>query len=78
MLVPEPSLFEAEIAIPKLKKYKSLNNYKILTELIDAGHKTAWYEIHKIINSVWKKEKLPDQWKEFSFLQFIYSTECRT
>jgi hypothetical protein len=29
-----------------------------------AGGQTLWSEIHKIINSVWNVEELPDQWKE--------------
>jgi hypothetical protein len=32
--------------------------------LIHAGGETLWSEIHKLINSVWNKEDLPDQWKE--------------
>jgi hypothetical protein len=26
-----------------------------------------WLEIHKLINSVWSKEELPDQWKKYQF-----------
>jgi hypothetical protein len=48
LLVPNPSTFEIEI----------------LVELIQAGGETLWSEIHKLINSVWNKEELPDQWKE--------------
>jgi hypothetical protein len=33
-------------------------------ELIQAGGEILLSEIHKLINSVWNKEKLPDQWKE--------------
>jgi hypothetical protein len=53
-LVPGPSHFEAEIAIAKLKKYKLPGGSdQILAEMI-----------HKLINSIWNKEELPDQWKE--------------
>jgi hypothetical protein len=38
-LVPEPSLIELEIAIGKLKSYKSPGTHQILTELIKAGVK---------------------------------------
>jgi hypothetical protein len=33
-------------------------------ELIQAGGETLLYVIHKLINYIWNKEELPDQWKE--------------
>jgi hypothetical protein len=33
-------------------------------ELSSAGGETLWSEIHKLINSIWNKKELPDQWKE--------------
>jgi hypothetical protein len=32
--------------------------------MIKAGGKTIRYEIHKLINSGWNKEELPEEWKE--------------
>jgi hypothetical protein len=63
-LVPGPSRLEVEIAIAKLKKYKSPGGDEIPTELIQAGGKILLSAIHKLINSIWNKEELPDQWKE--------------
>jgi hypothetical protein len=63
-LVPGPSCLEVEIAIAKLKKYKSPGSDQILAELIQAGGEILLSGIHKLINSVWNKEELPDQWKE--------------
>jgi hypothetical protein len=63
-LVPGPSCLEVEIAIAKLKRYKSPGSAKIPAELIHAGGEILLYAIHKLINSVWNKEELPDQWKE--------------
>jgi hypothetical protein len=63
-LVSEPSLVEVEIAIGKLKSYKSLGSVQILAELIKAGGEMLCSEIHKLICSVWNKEALPQQWKE--------------
>jgi hypothetical protein len=37
MLEPDPSPFEVEIAISKLKRYKSPGSDKIPAELIEAG-----------------------------------------
>jgi hypothetical protein len=63
-LVSGPSHNEVEIAIAKLKKYKSPGSDEIPAELIQAGGKMLLSAIHKLINSVWHKEELPDQWKE--------------
>jgi hypothetical protein len=50
-LVPDPSPFEAEIAIPKFKNYKSPGSDQILAELIQAGGKILCSncKIHKLI-----------------------------
>jgi hypothetical protein len=63
-LVPEPSLVEVEIAIGKLKSYKSPGIDQILAELIKAGCEILYSEIHRLICYILNKEKLPQQWKE--------------
>ena len=63
-LVPEPSASEVELSIDKLKSHKSPGIDEIPAELIKAGGETICLEIHKLITSVWKKEKLPEEWKE--------------
>jgi hypothetical protein len=62
--VPEPSLVEVEIAIGKLKSYKSLGTDQIPAELIKSVGKTLHSKVHKLICSIWHKEELPQQWKE--------------
>jgi len=62
-LVPEPSAFEVELAIDTLKSHKSPGIDEIPAELIKAGVGTTCGEIHKLITSIWKKEKLPEEWK---------------
>jgi hypothetical protein len=47
-----------------LKKYRSPCSDQVPAELIQAGSETLVSVIHKLINSVWNKEELPDQWKE--------------
>jgi len=54
-LVPEPSASEVELAIDMLKSHTSPGK---------AGGTTICFEIHKLIISIWKKEKLPEEWKE--------------
>jgi hypothetical protein len=66
--VPDPSPFEVEIAVAKLKKYKSPGSDQILAELIQAGAETLQSEIHKLIHSIWSKDELPAQWKESSIV----------
>ena len=63
-LVPELSASEFEQATDKLKCHKSPGIDQILAELIKAGGRTICLEIHKLITSIWKKEKLPEEWKE--------------
>ncbi|PNF26628.1 hypothetical protein B7P43_G09369 [Cryptotermes secundus] len=52
-LVPHPN-----------KRYKSPGSDQIPAELIQAGGEILRSKIHKLITSIWHKEKLPDQWKE--------------
>jgi hypothetical protein len=59
-LVPGPNRLEVEIAIPKLKRYKSPGSDQIPAELILAGGEMLLPAIHKLINSIWKKGELPD------------------
>jgi len=61
--VPEPSVFEVEMAIEKLR-HKSPGTDKIRAEMIQAGGRSIRSEIHKLINSIWNKEELSEQWKE--------------
>jgi hypothetical protein len=53
-----------EMAIEKLKRYKSPGIDQIPAELIKAGGSKICSEIHNLIISIWNKEELPDQWKE--------------
>ena len=59
-LVPEPSVFEFELAIEKLKNYKSPGIDQITAEMIKAGGWAICCEIHKLIISIWNKEELSD------------------
>jgi hypothetical protein len=62
--VPEPIVSEAEVAIGKLKRYKSPGVDQIPAELIQARGETLCSEIHKLIKLIWNKEELPHQRKE--------------
>jgi hypothetical protein len=62
--VAGPSRLEVEIAIAKLKKYKSPGSDEFPAELIQAGGEMLLSAIHKLVNSIWNKEELPNQWKE--------------
>jgi hypothetical protein len=75
--VPEASPFELEIAIAKLKKYKSPGSNQIATELIQVGGETLQSEIHKFIKCIWSKEELPNQWKE-SIIVPVYKKGDKT
>jgi hypothetical protein len=59
--VLQPSSSEVEVAIGKLKRYKSPGVDQIPAELIQAGGGTLRSEIHKLIKLIWNKEELPHQ-----------------
>jgi len=48
-LVPEPSAFEVEMVIEKLKGRQSPGTDKIAAELIKAGGRIICFQIHKLI-----------------------------
>ena len=52
------------MAIDKLESHKSPGIDQIPAELIKAGGRTICLEILKLITSIWKKEKLPEELKE--------------
>jgi hypothetical protein len=58
-LVPEPSLVEVEIAIGKLKSYKSPGTDQIPAQYIKAGAEKLFFEICKLTCSILSKEELP-------------------
>jgi predicted nucleic acid-binding protein len=63
-LVPVPSPLQVENVTVRKKMHKSPDIYQIPAKLIQAGGKTLHSEIHELINSIWSKEELPDQWKK--------------
>jgi hypothetical protein len=60
-----------------LKKYNSAGSDQIPTELIKAGGETLRSDIHKLINSIWNKEELPDQWRQ-SVIITVYKKGDKT
>jgi mannosyltransferase OCH1-like enzyme len=62
-LVLEPSAFEVETAIEKLKRHKSPGTDQIPGEMIAAGGRKIHSEIHKLIKYIWNKKELPEEWK---------------
>jgi hypothetical protein len=59
--VPEPSAFEVELAIEKLKSQISLGIDQIPAELIKAGRRTIRSGIHKLINYIWSEKELREE-----------------
>ena len=76
---PEPSAFDVEMALEKLKRHKSPGIDQIPAESIKAAGRTIRSEIHKLINSIWNKEELHEEWKK-SIILPIYmkgdKTDC--
>jgi hypothetical protein len=63
-LVHDASPYEVEIAIATLKRCTPPGSVQIPAELIQAGGEILRSKIHKLINSIYNKEDLSDQWKE--------------
>jgi hypothetical protein len=63
-LVPQSSAFEFEIAIKNLKRNKSPGIDQIPAEVIKAGGRIIRSVIHKLINYIWNKDVLPEEWKD--------------
>ena len=76
-LVSDPSASKLVLAIDKLKSHKSAGIDQIPAELIKVEGRTMYLEIHKLITSIWKKEKLPEEWKE-SIIVPIHKKEDKT
>jgi hypothetical protein len=64
LFVLEPSALKSEVAIGKLKRYKSPDVDQIPAEKIQAGEETLRSEIHKLSELIWNEAQLPHQWKE--------------
>jgi len=61
-LVPGASAVEIELAIEKLKSRKSPGIEQNPAEFMKAGGRTIRYENHKLINCIWNKKELPEEW----------------
>jgi hypothetical protein len=63
-LGPQHSAFDFDMATEKLQGHKSSGIGQFQAELIKAGGRTNRSEIYTLINCIWDKEELPQQWKE--------------
>jgi len=69
---------ESHIDEPLLS-YISPSSDQIPAELIQARGEMLHSEIHELTKSVWNKEELPQQWKEFLITHFFRrakKTDC--
>jgi len=62
--VPDPSVYDVEMVIEKLKWHISPGTDQTPAELIKATSRAIRSEIHKITNSIYKKEELLEKWKK--------------
>jgi hypothetical protein len=74
---PEPSVFDVQTTLQKLNRYKSPGIHQIPAELIKAGGRTVRSQIHKLVNFIKNKDKLPEEWKE-SIIVPIYKNGDKT
>jgi hypothetical protein len=64
LLLNKYGVSEVGISITKFKKYKSPDTDQIPAELIQKGAEMLRSDVHKLVNSTWNMEELPDQRKE--------------
>jgi hypothetical protein len=64
--VAESSALEVKLAIEKLKGHRSPGIDQIPAELIQVGSRKICLDIHKLVNSIWIKEELPEEWNSQS------------
>jgi hypothetical protein len=76
-ILPEPSVFEVEMAIGKVKSRKSPGIDQIPAEFTKVEGRKIRSGIHKGINSIWNKEELPEDWEE-SVIVLIYKKGDKT
>jgi hypothetical protein len=76
-LVPGPSYLEVEIAIAKLKSIKYTGSDQIPTEFIRGDGDILVSAIHELIDFIWNKKELSDQWKE-SIIVPVHKTGDKT
>ncbi|VVC27148.1 Endonuclease/exonuclease/phosphatase,Reverse transcriptase domain [Cinara cedri] len=62
--VLNPSLEETQYAIQTLKNNKSPGDDKIVAELLKLGGKNLTQKLHHLIQQIWIKEKIPQDWNE--------------
>jgi hypothetical protein len=75
--VSQPSASEVEVAVGKLKRYKSPGVDQVPAEQIQAGGETLRSEIHKLIKLICNRKELLHQWKE-SVIVSVYKKGDRT
>jgi hypothetical protein len=71
--VPESKISEFEVAIAKLKRYKSPGADQFPAERIQAVGGALYSEIHKLIMLILSKEELRHQWKEPIVVGYLYT-----
>jgi hypothetical protein len=59
------------LLVAKLREYKLPRSDQFLAELVQAGGETLLSVFYKLINSIWNKAELPDQWKRLVLYQFM-------
>jgi hypothetical protein len=65
------------MANEKLNRHKSPGTNQIPEKFIKAGGRTIHSKIQKLTNSIWNKDKLPQQWKEITTVP-IYNKNDKT
>jgi hypothetical protein len=77
-LVPNPSRLEDKIVVGKFKEYKLPCSGQIPADLIQAGGEILLSAIYRLINFIWNKDALPDQWKYSIMVPIHKKSDCQS
>lgn len=61
--VTSPTFKEVEDIIDRMRNHKAPGEDGITNELLKHGGRSAKTEIHRLIDLIWKKEEMPNDWK---------------
>jgi len=75
-LVPQPTAFDVEMAIEKLKSHKSPSIDQIPAELIKVGGRTIQSKLHRLNNSICNEEKFPQEQKALIIYKKDDKADC--
>jgi hypothetical protein len=58
-----PTVIEVYDTIRRMKDNSAPGEDAVTAELIKGGGRSLWKNIHQLIESIWQKEEMPEEWR---------------